>query len=140
MGFHTGEDAGLEAGVPTEAGWKKAVKGGGKTVNQGRNPKSGLCSITRIYTHLHDFTQGFWAVTLRRRTKRNSPQRRRDAEGGNGDWPQKIAENAKDRKFRRREVGVGGGKLEKAVVRWLIDPPFRGKSRLGRRKWLISRL
>jgi len=33
-----------------------------------------------------------------------------------------------------------GEKWEKAVGRWLIEPPFPGKSRHGRRKWLISRL
>src|SRR5258706_231441 len=60
-----------------------------------------LCSITRIYTQLHAFTQSSWALTLRTQTKRKSPQK------GNGDWPQKNAENAKR---------VGNGMREAVVV------------------------
>src|SRR5438445_11296261 len=41
-----------------------------------------LCSITRIYTHLHAYTQSFWRVTLRAQTERKSPQRHQDTEPG----------------------------------------------------------
>ena len=84
-----GEDAGPEAGAPKEA----AVEIGCSRAFGGRLEagfgEKWLCSITRIYTQLHAFTQSSWALTLRTQTKRKSPQK------GNGDWPQKNAENAK---------------------------------------------
>src|SRR6266481_6925692 len=63
-----------------------------------------LCSITRIYTQLHAFTQGSCAVTLRVQTKRKSPRRHRGTER-----ERRLA--AKERRERKR-----GGKWSSGVV------------------------
>src|SRR5258706_4250363 len=68
------------AGDQDGRGPRKVGKGGKWGV--GRRLKTGfrekwLCSITRIYTHLHAFTQSFWRVTLRAETRAKSLLRRR---------------------------------------------------------------
>ncbi len=78
----------------------KSGKGGGKMVKLGRNAKSGLCSITRIYTHLHAFTQSSWPLTLwgSNGTKITTEARRHRETGGRGRIRTKVV--------RRREKAV----------------------------------
>ncbi len=53
--------AGAEARVPMEQGGKWTARG----ALLGGWRQIWLCSITRIYTYLHAFTQSSWALTLR---------------------------------------------------------------------------
>ncbi len=77
-----------------------------------KNGCAQLHVFTRIYTLLHKVPDG------------SSPQRRRDAEGADvGECGWKV-----------------GRKWEKAGDKGSVNPPFPAKSRLGRRKWLISRI
>ena len=124
------QDAGPEAGVPTEAGWKMdCARGviGSLAANMVVLNYTYLHAFTRFYTLLHAFTQSSWAVTLMWEMEYGSY----GVVGRCGKWSVGGALGG---------IGRMGRMWEKAGARRPIDPPFPAKTRLGRRKWLISRL
>jgi len=114
------EDAGPEAGVPVEQGGKWIVG----VALAGGWWKICSCSITRIYTKKHNVPGG--NVNVGNGVPRVEPS---------GAWNQ----CGKWREPQRR--GAEAGEIVPEVGdRRSVNASFPAKTRLGRRKWLISRI